>query len=278
LLVDRVATACEAAERAEREYKTTDETYATVRRVLAAEWETALSHVKAEKSRLEAFNKCQPSLPTAKQQEQLHSLGTDVRRLWQHDRMSMQLKKQLLRTLIEEIVVDVDEKQDEVVMLIQWAGGHHTELREARASAREAMARGQLRSAVATLRKVLSDTRLAAVLNRERIHTPSGQTWTAQRVKQYRWREKIPAFNASEKITSGWLTQAETATRLEISPMSVHRLVRSRILTAEQAHPGLPMVICESTLNDTRVQKAVRALKLGHMRPLPEDPRQITFF
>jgi hypothetical protein len=188
------------------------------------------------------------------------------------------MKKQLLRILIEEIIVDVDEKHDEVVLLIQWAGGHHTELREPRAYARGILAREQLRSAVATLRKVLSDTKLAAVLNRERIHTPSGQTWTAQRVKQYRCQEKIPVFDASEKTTSGWLTQAETATRLEISAMSVHRLVQSHILAAEQPHPGLPMVICESTLNDSHVQKVVKALKSGHMRPLPEDSRQIKFF
>lgn len=278
LLVDRMTTACEAAQRAEREYKTTDETYTTVRRVLAAEWEEALDQVNVEKSRLETFEKCQPTLPTPKQQEQLECLGADVRHLWEHPRATIQMKKQLLRILIEEIIVDVDEKHDEVVLLIQWAGGHHTELREPRAYARGILAREQLRSAVATLRKVLSDTKLAAVLNRERIHTPSGQTWTAQRVKQYRCQEKIPVFDASEKTTSGWLTQAETATRLEISAMSVHRLVQSHILAAEQPHPGLPMVICESTLNDSHVQKVVKALKSGHMRPLPEDSRQIKFF
>jgi len=278
LLVDRVATACEAAQRAEREYKTTDETYTTVRRVLAAEWETALDQVTAEKSRLETFDKCQPTLPTAKQQKQLECLGADVRRLWEHPHATMQIKKQLLRILIEEIVVDVDEEHDEVVLLIQWCGGHHTELREPRLSARGKLARKQLRSAVTTLRKVLDDAKLAAVLNRERILTASGQSWSAQRVKQYRSQERIPPFDVSEKATSGWLTQAEAATRLEISPMSVHRLVRGRILPAEQPHPGLPMIICESNLIDPVVQKAVKAMKSGHMRPLPEDPRQIKFF
>jgi hypothetical protein len=158
------------------------------------------------------------------------------------------------------------------------AGGHHTELREPRACASGALPREQLRKAVAALRKVLDDARLAAVLNRERIHTPSGQTWTVQRVKHYRRQEGIAAFNALEKAASGWLTQAETATRLGISPMSVHRLVRSRILAAEQHHPGLPMVICESSLSNSQLQKAVAALKSGHMRPLPQNPKQINLF
>jgi len=278
LLVDRVAAACEAGHRAEREYKATDETYTAVRQVLAAEWEAALDRVTAEKFRLETFDKCQPTLPTAKQHEQLQCLGVEVRRLWEHPRATNQLKQQLVRTLIEEIVIDVDEKHDELVLLIQWSGGHHTELREPRSYARRTLPREQLRLAVTTLRKVLNDAKLSAVLNRERIQTPNGQTWTAERVKHYRQSEKIAAFSASDKTASGWLTQAETATRLEISPMSVYRLVRSRILSAEQPHPGLPMVICESSLNDSNVQMAVKALKSGHMRPLPEDSRQIKMF
>jgi DNA invertase Pin-like site-specific DNA recombinase len=278
LLVDRVATACEAEQRAAREYKGTDETYSAVRQALAAEWEVALDRAKGEQSRLAAFDNCQPALPTAKQREQLQCLAADVRRLWEHPRATTQLKQQLMRTLIEEIVVDVDEKRDEVVLLIQWSGGHHTELREPRACARGTLPREQLRIAVETSRKVLDDAGLAAVLNREGIYTPSGQTWTAQRVKKYRHQEGITAFNAMEKTKSGWLTQAETATRLGISPMSVHRLVRSRILAAEQRHPGLPMVICESILNDAQLKKAVAALKSGHRRPLPEDSRQIKMY
>jgi DNA invertase Pin-like site-specific DNA recombinase len=120
LLIDRVTTACEAEQRAAREYKGTDETYVAVRQTLAREWEAALEHVAAEQSRLTEFDKCQPILPTAKQREVLDCLGADVRRLWEHPRATTQLKQQLVRTLIEEIAVDVDDKRDEVILLIQW--------------------------------------------------------------------------------------------------------------------------------------------------------------
>jgi hypothetical protein len=33
------------------------------------------------------------------------------------------------RTLIEEIIVDIDQAANQVVMLIHWSGGRHTELR-----------------------------------------------------------------------------------------------------------------------------------------------------
>jgi hypothetical protein len=83
-----------------------------------------------------------------------------------------------------------------------------------------------------------------------------------------------PAFSTALKESSGWLTQAEAATRLNISPMSVHRLMGRRILAAEQPHSGLPMVICAADLDGEQVLQAVAKLKSGHSCPLPQDPRQ----
>jgi hypothetical protein len=42
----------------------------------------------------------------------------------------MRLKQRIVRILVHEIVVDVNEKDHEVVLLIHWAGGRHSELRE----------------------------------------------------------------------------------------------------------------------------------------------------
>jgi hypothetical protein len=39
------------------------------------------------------------------------------------------LKKRLVRTLIHEIVVDTDAAAGEVMLVIHWKGGVHTELR-----------------------------------------------------------------------------------------------------------------------------------------------------
>jgi hypothetical protein len=60
--------------------------------------------------------------------------------------------------------------------------------------------------------------------------------------------------------------------------MSVHRLVGSGILPAEQPQRGLPRVISTADLDLPEVQRAVLSLKAGHTRPLPEDPRQLKFF
>jgi DNA invertase Pin-like site-specific DNA recombinase len=278
LLIDRVQVAVEAEQRAAREYKQTDATYVAVRQALGAEWEAALARVAAEQSRLAKFDQQQPILPTAAQREQLARLGEDVRRLWSHPKASGGLKQQLARVLIEEIVADTDEERGEVRLLVHWSGGHHTELRHACAGRRGRLTSTQLKPILDALRKVLNDASIAAALNREQIRAANGQTWTRQRVQRYRCHAGIAGFDAALKETSGWLTQAEAATRLGISPMSVHRLVFGGILPAEQPDRGLPMVISTSHLHDKQVQRAVAALRAGHARPLPDDPRQTKLF
>jgi DNA invertase Pin-like site-specific DNA recombinase len=278
LLVDRLEAAREAEARAAREHKQTDVTYLAVRQALGAEWEAALARVATEESRVRSFDERQPVQPTPSQLEQLAHLSQDVRRLWDHPHASNNLKQELVRVLIEEIVVDVDDDRDEVVLFIQWTGGHHTQLRGRRTLRRGKLPASELKSIVETLRKVQADGAIALVLNRAGIRTTSGETWTREHVQRYRRNAGISAYNATVKSSSGWLTQAETATRLEISPMSVHRLVRSGTLPAEHSQHGLPMVISESDLALPDVQRAVSSLKAGHTRPLPDDPCQLKMF
>jgi hypothetical protein len=135
-----------------------------------------------------------------------------------------------------------------------------------------------LRLIVSTLRKILTDTTVATALNRARLTTPSGQSWTARRVAAFRRQHAIAGYSAPEREREGWLTQAEAATRLQISPMSLSRLVSSGILPAEQPNPGLPTVIRVSGLGLPIVQRAIHALKSHNHRPLPADPNQRSLF
>jgi DNA invertase Pin-like site-specific DNA recombinase len=278
LIVDRFQACREAAARAEREYRATDATYDSVRRHLAAEWEGALEAVQSEAARLAAFDAQTPVLPTAEQQRALDHLGQDVDRIWHHPRASMTLKKQIVRTLVQEIVVDLDTDRDELVLWIHWTGGHHTELREPRHRRKPAAKPLDLIATIETLRKILADGAIAAALNRKGIRGPSEKTWTARRVLSFRRGHGIAGFSKIAKQKHGWLTQSETANCLSVSEMSVTRLVQEGILPAEQPAPGLPTVIQRDALQLPQVKQAVIALKSSHNRPLTHDPNQLSLF
>ncbi len=183
-----------------------------------------------------------------------------------------------MRTLIDEIIVDLEQPKNEVVLVIHWAGGHHTELRVPKRWRKRQGPLNDLKAIVRTLRKVLSDEAIAQVLNREKLGQESGETWTFGCRGGFRRRHRIPAFSAKTKQDQGWLTQAEAATRLDISPMSMTRLVKSGIIPAEQPRRGLPTVIKQDDLTLDRVQRAVSQLKTSNNRPLSDDPNQFKLF
>jgi len=277
VLEDCLSVAREAEARASREYKTTDETYLEVRRKLAAEWDAALQKVHEAEQRLVEFDASQPASLTAAEREQLERLSADLDRVWCDERTDNVLKKQIVRTLIEEIIVDVDDERDELTFWVHWSGGHHTDHRIARRR-RGGRATRDLHVIVSTLRKILPDASLATALNRAGLTMASGQNWTARRVASFRHQHTIASYSASEREREGWLTQAEAATRMQISPMSISRLVSSGILPAEQPSAGLPTVIQASDLSLPIVQRAIHTLKSHNNRPLPADPNQLSLF
>ncbi len=61
--------------------------------------------------------------------ELLLSLAQDLPAIWNSPSTDMRLKQRIVHILIEEIVADVDESAREIVLLIHWAGGRHSELR-----------------------------------------------------------------------------------------------------------------------------------------------------
>ena len=278
LLLDRLHARQEAEVRAAREYKKTDATYTTVRKKLAQEWEETLLALQKEQEELRRFDDRSSEIPTVEQQAELDALQNDVRAIWYHPKASMVLKKQIVRTLIEEIVADLEKPQNDIVLTIHWVGGHHTELREPTHWKKRRRSSQNLRLIVNSLRKVHDDNAIATVLNRSNLRSDSGGTWTGSRVAEFRKQHRIRPYNAEVKQNYGWMTQAEAATTLDISPMSMTRLVQVGIIPAEQAYPGLPTVIQQADLVSERIQRAVKELKESNNRPLSQAPNQLNLF
>jgi hypothetical protein len=61
--------------------------------------------------------------------ETLCSLAQDLPAVWNSPATDMRLKQRIVRILVEEIIADVDDTASEVVLLIHWTGGRHSEVR-----------------------------------------------------------------------------------------------------------------------------------------------------
>ena len=276
--IDRLTACEENARRAERELRLTDEAFREVRRELTAQWDEALRALRTQQGRLRDFDERQPSAPTRQERALLASLGQDLEKVWHHPRTSNQVKSRIVRAVVEEIMVDVDPEKDEVVWYIHWVGGYHSELRVPRRVRRRRPTVKDLKQIIRALRKVLDDAAIATALNRESITTQSVKSWTRTAVTSFRERYAIAAYSSKQKRAHGWLTQAEAATYLRISPMSVARLVQNGIICADKPWARLPAVIRRDDLDRPEVKERVQQLMRAAKRPLPDNPSELTLF
>lgn len=259
---------------ARRRIDNIDPEHTLVYQTLTGELEEALRALQEQEAKLQAFDRDEPQLPTPEQKAELHQLGQRVSLVWKQPR-HLKLKKQIVRTLIKHITADVDEETGENVFTVQWAGGQHTELREPRHQRRTRIKTEDLKSTIITLAKVNGDEAITRTLNRLRVKTERNETWSPMKVKNFRERNDIPAFDPKKKKKEGWMTQQEAATYLGISPMSLNRLIDRGIIPAER-HRGMPCVICLSDVTSNTVKTAVSAVKNHGNAPLPEDPDQLS--
>ena len=99
----------------------------------------------------------------------------------------MRARQQLLRTLIADIIVDVDDDVRDVVLTIHWRGGRHSELRVRKPRAGEHGC-ATTEDALAVMRSMAGrwlDEHIAASLNR--MGMPTGQGKTGRRTVSLRF-------------------------------------------------------------------------------------------
>ena len=133
-------------------------------------------------------------------------LARDRDAVWHSPDSDIRLKKRIVRTLIEEVIADVDASAAEIVLHIHWRGGVHTELRLPRRR------RGQMThtaqdvvAAVRSLARLCTDDVIASVLNRNGLRTGRGNRWTRERVVSLRNWHEIPCHSRERCQHEGWL-------------------------------------------------------------------------
>jgi hypothetical protein len=249
---------------------------------LCDEWEVNLRAVSDEELLLSQFDLDDPPRPTAEERTLLEQLGTRLDRVWHDASTDGGLKQQVVRLLIDHVYAELVEDEEEVVLWVKWTSGHHTELRAPRRrSRRRTVGTGSkpidLKSILETLRKIADDESISRALNRCGVPTESDETWTKQRVATCRRQWGVRKFSESLKASSGWLTQAEAATKLGISPMSLNRLIQEGLVESE-GEPGLPQMILASDLTSESIQAIAKAIRTHPNSPLPTNPNQKTLF
>ena len=171
-----------AADRAFRQYDAADPENRLVAGELEARWNRALTRVAEIERRIVEHDAAAPPRPDL-EPVSFAALAEDLQAVWSAPMTDARLKKRIVRTVIREAVADLDDATAEIVIVIDWVGGAHTEHRLPRRR------RGQRNStsadiveAVRTLALVAKDDVIAGILNRNGLKTGNGNRWTRERV------------------------------------------------------------------------------------------------
>jgi len=231
------------ASRAERRYRAIDPDNRLVARGLEREWEERLSALEAAKAELSRREETRPRALSKDEHNRLLALGADLATVWHAATTTPRDRKELLRTLLEEVIVKVERDKAAARLTLRWKGGALNEIDLALPRSRPATIRTD-EDTIALVRRLAvhyPDTVIAGILNRQQRRTAYGHRFEAGHVGNLRRHWNIPCFEPSAAHAEGEpLTIKTAAAVLGVAPSTLHRLLNAGIIPGEQLTPGAP--------------------------------------
>ena len=231
------------ASRAERRYRAVDPDNRLVARGLEREWEEKLTALEAAKVELARREQQRPRTLSDAERAHLLEAGPDLGGVWQAETTTSRDRKELLRTLIEEVIIKVDREKKRANLTIRWKGGALSDLAIDLPRSKPAPIRTD-EETVALVRRLAvhyPDAIIAGILNRQGRTTARGHRFDAGRTGNLRRHWDIPCFVPKEIIGEGELLSIrQAAPVLGVAPSTLHRLLNDGIIPGEQVTPGAP--------------------------------------
>jgi uncharacterized protein YndB with AHSA1/START domain len=230
------------AHRAERRYRQVEPEHRLVARGLERDWEKTLGALAEAEAELALRERQRPRTLTDQERAQLLALGTDLGRVWSAPTTTDRDRKQLLRTLIEEVILDVNREQRRATLTIRWHGGALTELAVTLSKPQPAIRTDE--DTIALLQRLAAhydDARIAGILNRQGRRSATGERFTAIIVGGLRRYRNIPAHQPLDQQADGELLPVgKAAEQLGVATSTLHRWLQAGFIAGEQDTPGAP--------------------------------------
>jgi DNA invertase Pin-like site-specific DNA recombinase len=265
------------ADRAWRQYNAADPENRLVAGELERRWNIALAKVQRLEGRI-ARERQSRSVPLPPTIDGFQDLARDLARVWGDAGTDMRLKKRILRTLIEEVIADVDAEASEVLLVVHWKGGAHTELRVPRRRSGQTRRRVPVNiiEAVRNLARLCSDDRIAAWLTRNGLQTSGGNCWTRQHVTGLRHRHDIPVYQSHHQDAEGWMNLTDAATFLGIDRVTLRVAVERGQIKAVRPLPVGPWLLRRDDLQSSHARKIVARVHQHRRSPRRDVPGQLS--
>jgi hypothetical protein len=189
------------------------------------------------------------------------AVSFDLGRVWSAPTTTDRDRKQLLRCLIDEVILDVAREHHQATVTLRWRGGALTEL--AIALPRHQPSIRTAEDTIALLTRLAAhydDATIAGILNRQGRRSATGERFTQVIVGGLRRYRHIPTHQPPPNPPDGELLPIrKAADALGVAPSTLHRWLGDGFVAGEQDTPGAPWRI--------RVNDQLRALFVDDAPP-----------
>jgi len=231
------------ATRAERRYRAVDPENRLVARGLEREWEQQLTALAAAEAELARREQRRPRTLSAEERTLIHQLGQQLGRVWSATTTTDRDRKELLRTLLDEVIVDIQRAEGRAHLTLRWRGGALTELHIPlpRYNHRTIHTDEDTLSLLRRLAEHYPDAVIAGILNRQGRRSATGLRFTANMVCSLRGYRHIPRYQPPATPPHGEIVTITRAAKiLGIAQSTLFRWLIDGFIGGEQLTPGAP--------------------------------------
>jgi hypothetical protein len=193
------------------------------------------------------------------EERKIFALGERFSQAWENQYCSNTLRKKIIRTIIEEVIVN--EEKQMLKFIVHWKGGCHTDLE----MPKPVSGVGQKTSLedLEIIRRMAfryGDDAIARVLNKLKRQTATGKRWNESRVRTIRGKYSIAGHIRTIKDPD-ILTLGQAAKYLNVSRTTIKSLVANVVLEKNQIVSWAPWEIKKSDLDSTDIRIIIRTLQ-----------------
>lgn len=228
-------------DRALRQYNTVEPENRLVARTLEKQLEQKLSEKKALEQEYARVMAQQPTALSDSELTAIRELAADIPALWNAPTTTRADRQQIIRHLVDKIVLNVQGHSEKVDIQVQWAGGYRTETTVIRPVGKleQLSYYSQLLERVQSLqRSGLTAGQIAQQLNDEKLHPARRRTWNEEMVLQLcarlrRLQEQESAISAADPQKTQW-TLSELAHHLDMPDITLYTWLRRGWIRGQQ--------------------------------------------
>ncbi len=237
------------ADRAMRQYDAVEPENRLVARTLERALEDKLTTLRRAEHDLAAQKARRPVALTPDELDWITRAGADVKAVFHAPTTTLRERKQLIRAVISEIVLTVEDTRRIAEVTIIWQGGATstgTIQMNRPGAGHDHTLPGDTAELIGRLAQHYDDSTIAHILAQQRRTTGTGLRWTKTRVASQRFRLGIPACTPSPRNVSAdgqdvtVATITEAGKILGIPRITLYRWLREGFITGEQIVPAAP--------------------------------------